>query len=138
VKLERTYPTFSTGMATVDKLTFVEALVTALLGITCLLARSPMHASKTNGNSIRIERLRRSRWQWFSMVVLLFLLRIQNVLPAKVELVVGLQFLIFLVLPIRILVSGNRGGGLTTSRAEEHALTTQCAMESMQPEAVDA
>jgi len=122
----------------VDKLTLIEALVTAFLGITCLLARSPMRASKAYGGFIHIERLRRSRWQWFSMVVLLFLLRLQNVLPAKVELVVGLQFLIFLVLPIRMLVSGNRGGGLTSSRDEEHALTTQCAMESMQPEAVDA
>lgn len=89
-----------------EKLTLVEAFITALLGITCFLARSPMQASKANGNFIRIERLRRSRWQWFSMIVLLFLLRIQNVLPAKVELVVGLQFLIFLVLPIRMLVKG--------------------------------
>ena len=50
MKLGRTYPTLSTGMAIVDKLTLIEAFITALLGITCLLARSPMHASKTKEN----------------------------------------------------------------------------------------
>jgi hypothetical protein len=112
----------------VDKLTLMEALITALLGTICLLARWPLHASRTNGRLIRLERLRRSRWQWFSMVVLMFLLRIQHVLPARVELVVGLQFLIFLVLPIRGLV---RKTGMETASASAHDFSPQCDLQSI-------
>jgi len=113
----------------VDKITLIEALITILLGATCLLARSPMRA-KTNEGLIRIERLRRSRWQWFSMVVLMFLLRIQHLLPARIELLVGFQFLIFLVLPVRTLFRAQRSVGITTRLGSEHAFNTQSALES--------
>jgi hypothetical protein len=46
-----------------------------------------------------LERLRRSRWQWFSMVLLMFVLRMQNQLPPSIEIIVAAQFLIFLALP---------------------------------------
>jgi hypothetical protein len=119
-----------------DELTLLEALITALLGTICLLARSPLHA--THGSLVRLERLRRSRWQWFSMVVLMLLLRLQHMLPAKVELVVALQFLIFLVLPIRGLV---RRTGMEMPSALEQPFSCQCDLQSAYvcgPTAVDA
>ena len=47
----------------------------------------------------RIERLRRSRWQWFSMVALLLVLRLQNELPLILEVTAILQFIMFTILP---------------------------------------
>ena len=47
----------------------------------------------------RIERLRRSRWQWFSMILLLLILRLQNQLPLILEVMVALEFVVFLALP---------------------------------------
>lgn len=47
----------------------------------------------------RIERLRRSRWQWFSMVALLLVVRLQMGAPLILELIVALQFMVFLALP---------------------------------------
>jgi hypothetical protein len=49
----------------------------------------------------RIERLRRSRWQWFSMVALLLVIRLQKGMPLVLELTVALMFVLFLVLPTR-------------------------------------
>jgi hypothetical protein len=50
----------------------------------------------------RMERLRRSRWQWFSMVALLLVLRLQEGTPMILELTVALQFIAFMALPTRI------------------------------------
>ncbi len=47
----------------------------------------------------RLERLRRTRWQWFSMVLLLVLVRVQMQTPMVIELTALAQFLVFLVLP---------------------------------------
>jgi hypothetical protein len=47
----------------------------------------------------RIERLRRSRWQWFAMVSLMVVLRLQLQLPLVLELMAAIQFLVFLALP---------------------------------------
>lgn len=61
----------------------------------------------------RIERLRRSRWQWFSMVLLLLVLRLQNQLPLVLELIVALEFVVFLALPAaaetRVVARAHRG-----------------------------
>ena len=50
----------------------------------------------------RIERLRRSRWQWFSMVALLLVIRLQKGMPLVLEFTVLLQFIAFMALPTRI------------------------------------
>jgi hypothetical protein len=55
----------------------------------------------------RLERLRRSRWQWFAMVVLLLVLRLQQGLPLVLELTIALQFIVFLALPATERGSGN-------------------------------
>jgi hypothetical protein len=47
----------------------------------------------------RLERLRRSRWQWFAMVLIVVMVRLQSGLPLVVELTVALQLVIFLALP---------------------------------------
>src|SRR5712675_2556165 len=49
----------------------------------------------------RLARLRRSRWQWFSMVALLLVIRLQVGLPLVLEAIVAVEFLIFLALPTR-------------------------------------
>jgi hypothetical protein len=58
----------------------------------------------------RIERLRRSRWQWFSMVALLLVIRMQRGMPFVLEITVALMFLLFLAIPTRATVKvGARG-----------------------------
>jgi hypothetical protein len=48
----------------------------------------------------RLERLSVTRWQWFSMVLVVILVRLQNGLPLMVELTVAAQLVIFLALPV--------------------------------------
>jgi hypothetical protein len=48
-----------------------------------------------------VERLRRSRWQWFATVALLLVMRLQTGVPLVLELTIALQFLVFLALPAR-------------------------------------
>jgi hypothetical protein len=47
----------------------------------------------------RVERLRRSRWQWFSMVLLLMIVRMQMRAPLVLELTALALFIVFLALP---------------------------------------
>ena len=49
----------------------------------------------------RLERLQRTRWQWFSMVALLLVLRLQAGLPLVLEVIVAVEFVIFMALPAR-------------------------------------
>jgi len=49
----------------------------------------------------RIERLRRSRWQWFSMVALLLVIRLQKGMPLVLEVTVALMLVVFFALPTR-------------------------------------
>ena len=48
------------------------------------------------------QRKWRSRWQWFSMVLLMLVLRVQHELPLTIEFMAVLQFLLFLALPARV------------------------------------
>lgn len=58
----------------------------------------------------RIERLRRSRWQWFSMVALLLVIRLQKGMPLVLEITVALMFLVFVALPTRAPANVGAGG----------------------------
>ena len=97
-----------------DKLTLLELLLAGFFGVACIRARAPLHPGEkaTFGSffrlSSRLERLRRSRWQWFSMVLLMLVLRVQHLLPPAVEIMVALLFVIFLVLPVHALVRVGR------------------------------
>ncbi|HKR85280.1 MAG TPA: hypothetical protein VJS37_14070 [Terriglobales bacterium] len=52
----------------------------------------------------RLKRLRRSRWQWLTIVAIILVLRVQHQLPPAVEIMVGMMLLIFLVAPVKGLV----------------------------------
>lgn len=54
----------------------------------------------------RPERLQRTRWQWFSMVALLLVVRLQAGLPLPLEIIVAVEFVIFLALPTRAETTG--------------------------------
>jgi len=92
----------------------LELLVAGFFAVACFRARPQLRAGEKPGwgdflrLSGRIERLRRSRWQWFSMVAVLLVLRMQNQLPAAVEIMVGMMFLIFLVFPVQQVVRARR------------------------------
>jgi len=59
----------------------------------------------------RLERLQRTRWQWFSMVALLLILRIQQGLPLVLELIVAAEFVLFVALPARVKTPGTQRRG---------------------------
>jgi len=92
----------------------LELLVAGFFAVACFRARSPLReGEKPRWSSFfrlsnRIERLRRSRWQWFAMVVIMLVLRMQNQLPPAVEIMVGMMFLIFLVFPVQQLARVRR------------------------------
>jgi len=83
----------------------VELLLSGFFAVACFRAR----ATTPDRMSIaprtlfvltdRLERLRRSRWQWFSMVLVLVVVRVQRGAPLIAELTVLAQFILFLSLP---------------------------------------
>jgi hypothetical protein len=93
------------GPKIMNELMLLELLLAGFFAVACFRAR----VTPTDGQrprlteffqlSGRLERLRRSRWQWFSMVLLMFVLRMQNQLPPSIEIIVAAEFLIFLALP---------------------------------------
>lgn len=97
-----------------DRVALVELLLAGFFAIACFRARKPLAANqKPTLSSLfrfsgRLERLRRSRWQWFAMVAIMLVLRLQNQLPPSVEIMVGTMFLIFLIFPVRALVKVSR------------------------------
>jgi hypothetical protein len=104
----------SGGSPLIDKLTLLEILLAGFFAIACFRARPSLREGEkvTLGKlfrlSGRIERLRRSRWQWFSMVAIMLWLRLQHQLPPAIEVMVGLMFLLFLVFPVQQLVKVSR------------------------------
>ncbi|HTR48633.1 MAG TPA: hypothetical protein VMM16_14720 [Verrucomicrobiae bacterium] len=87
------------------KTILIEMLLAGFFAIACLRAHEP--ATSTSRKyfadvfrlSGRLERLRRSRWQWFSLVALMLVLRLQGQLPLVLELMVTIEFAIFMALP---------------------------------------
>jgi hypothetical protein len=84
-----------------------ELLMAGFFAVACIRAHGPIRPDHkmTFGEffrlSDRLERLRRTRWQWFSMVALMLVIRLQQPLPLILEGMVALQFLVFLALPVR-------------------------------------
>jgi hypothetical protein len=83
----------------------VELLLSGFFAVACFKARaeSPdlrgLAPQKLFMLTNRLERLRRSRWQWCAMVMLLIVVRMQQGTPLVAELTVLIQFLVFLALP---------------------------------------
>lgn len=86
---------------------FTELLLSGFFAVACFRARaagienSGIAPRTLFAMTDRVERLRRSRWQWFSMVLVLVLVRMQRGAPMVAELTVFAQFIVFLMLPTR-------------------------------------
>ena len=84
---------------------FIELLLSGFFAVACFRARATAfdklmaapHALFVLTD--RLERLRRTRWQWASMVLLLVIVRMQWGAPMVAELTVLAQFILFLALP---------------------------------------
>lgn len=85
----------------------VELMLAGFFAVACIRCSMP---SATDGRVHfidlvrlpgRLERLRRTRWQWFSMVALLLVIRLQMGVPLILELTVAIMFLVFIALPSR-------------------------------------
>jgi hypothetical protein len=103
----------SEKMSINERTLLLELLIAGFFAVACLRACAPA----TPGGKLdlgnlfrlpgRLERLRRSRWQWASMVALMLVLRLQHELPLVLEGMVAVQFVVFLAVPAR---AGVRGG----------------------------
>lgn len=94
-----------------------ELLISGFFAVACIRACVPASPSGQLAFSDlfrfpgRLQRLQRTRWQWFSMVALLLILRLQEGLPLVLEVIVAVEFVIFMALPVRAKVTGARRGG---------------------------
>jgi hypothetical protein len=92
-----------------ERTAWLELLLAGFFAVGCIRARGrsgtehKMRLSDVFRLTGRLERLSRSRWQWFSIVAIMLVLRVQHQLPPAVEIMVGLLFLIFLALPAQAL-----------------------------------
>jgi hypothetical protein len=85
----------------------IELLLSGFFAVACFRARA--ESPEMNGLAPqrlfmltdRIERLRKSRWQWCAMVMLLIVVRMQQGTPILAELTVLMQFILFLALPTK-------------------------------------
>jgi hypothetical protein len=87
------------------KTLLIECLLAGFFALACFQAQitPPAGRAKQFADffklSGRIERLRRSRWQWFSLVAFMLVLRLQQQLPLILELMVAIEFTLFMALP---------------------------------------
>jgi hypothetical protein len=94
------------------KTALFELLMAGFFAVACVRAHGPVEADHrlTLGEFLRLpdrlERLRRTRWQWFSMVALLLVFRLQQPVPLGLEIMVAAQFVLFLALPGRVEAKG--------------------------------
>lgn len=85
----------------------VELLLSGFFAVACFKARaeSPdlagLAPQKLFMLTDRLDRLRKSRWQWCAMVMLLIVVRMQQGTPLVAEVTVAVQFLLFLALPAK-------------------------------------
>jgi hypothetical protein len=83
----------------------VELLLAGFFAVACFRARAAEtglglaapHRLLTLTD--RLERLRRSRWQWFSMVLVLVVVRMQRGAPITAEMTALAELILFLALP---------------------------------------
>ena len=94
------------------KTVLFELLMAGFFAVACVRAHGPFSVDHrmSFGEFFRlydrVERLRVTRWQWFSMVGLLLVIRLQEPVPLGLEIMVAVQFLIFLALPVKTDVRG--------------------------------
>ena len=84
-----------------------ELLLSGFFAIACFRARAiDMGNSDFAPRTLfamtdRLERLRRSRWQWFAMILLLVVIRVERGAPMVAEVTVIAQLIVFLLLPTK-------------------------------------
>ena len=84
-----------------------ELLMAGFFAVACLRAHGPIaRLSRFTVDEFfrlpdRLERLRRTRWQWASMVAVLLVVRLQQPIPLGLEIMIGVQFVVFMALPLR-------------------------------------
>jgi hypothetical protein len=86
-----------------------ELLMAGFFAVACLRAHGPIAADSRLKLTIseflrlpdRLERLRRTRWQWASMVAILLVVRLQQPIPLALEIMIAAQFVLFMALPVR-------------------------------------
>lgn len=89
------------------KTVLLELLIAGFFAVACIRAHGPVDPGRWLTFSEffrltdRIERLRRTRWQWFSMVAVLLVVRLQQPVPLGLEIMVASQFILFMALPVR-------------------------------------
>ena len=81
-------------------------LLSGFFGIACFRASGPLPVADGRASLDRLfrfpgrlERFRRSKAQWFAMVSLMLVLRLQGQLPPVLEVMAALQLVLFLALP---------------------------------------
>ena len=81
----------------------LELLLSGFFAIACFKARAAdgreLKLRDLFYLSDRLERLRRTRWQWCAMVLVIIFSRMQMQVPIVAELTCLAQFLLFLALP---------------------------------------
>ena len=91
-----------------------ELLISGFFAVACIRACVPLNPDDklTISNVFRfpgrLERLQRTRWQWFSMVALLLVVRLQAGLPLVLEIIVAVEFMVFMALPTRTPTAGGK------------------------------
>jgi hypothetical protein len=89
------------------KTILIELMLAGFFAVACMRARAraganlPLAFGDLFSMPTRLERLRRSRWQWFAMVAFMLVLRLQDQLPVAVELMAAVEFAVFLALPVK-------------------------------------
>lgn len=109
---------------------FLELLISGFFAIACFKARAstepgPIALRPRDFLRLtdRVERLSRSRWQWFAMVGILILVRLQTGVPLVVEMTAALQFIVFLALPVAR-KSGEKGSAQSTASCGRRSIGT--------------
>ena len=86
-----------------ERTVLIELLLGGFFAVACLRAQFPVERDKKISDFFRLtgrlERLRRSRWQWFALVAFMLVLRLQHQLPLVLELMVVLEFALFMAIP---------------------------------------
>jgi hypothetical protein len=86
-----------------ERTILIELLLAGFFATACLRAQLPVERDKRISDffrlSGRLDRLRRSRWQWFGMVACMLALRLEHQLPLILELMIALEFVLFMALP---------------------------------------
>jgi hypothetical protein len=103
----------SMGAISMDGKTLLfELLMAGFFAVACIRAHGPFEFSRKLTFSElfqlsdRLERLSHTRWQWFSMVGLLLVIRLQQPIPLGLEIMAAAQLVIFLALPERVVAKG--------------------------------